>query len=121
MTEGATRSTRPWFATCVFLYGTFVALFVAFVVHRRQGLVEGTVDLNGFGALARNLANGEGFSLGHGPTIRRGPLYPFLGAGVLRVFGSSDPSLPDAVFFRPLIVANCVILGLSCLVVWRLC
>lgn len=120
MTEGAARSPRSWFGAAVFLYGTLVALFVAFVVYRRQGLVEGTVDLNGFGALARNIARGEGFSLGHGPTIRRGPLYPYFGAALLRMFGSDDQSLPDAVFYRPLIVANCVIIGLTCLVVWRL-
>lgn len=121
MTEGAARSPRSWFGAGVFLYGTLVALFVAFVVYRRQGLVEGTVDLNGFGALARNIARGEGFSLGHGPTIRRGPLYPYFGAALLRMFGSDDPSLSEAEFYRPLIVANCVIIGLTCLVVWRLC
>ena len=121
MTEGRARSPRSWFGAGVFLYGTLVALFVAFVVYRRQGLVEGTVDLNGFGALARNIARGEGFSLGHGPTIRRGPLYPYFGAALLRIFGSDDQTLPDAVFYRPLIVANCVIIGLTCVVVWRLC
>ncbi|HEX2674801.1 MAG TPA: glycosyltransferase family 39 protein [Polyangiaceae bacterium] len=120
MTDGAARSNRPWFAACVFLYGTVVAAFVAFVVYRKQGLVDGTVDLNGFGALARNIARGEGFSLGHGPTLRRGPLYPYFGAALLRVFGSDDQSLPDAVFYRPLIVANCMIIGLTCVVVWRL-
>lgn len=121
MTEGAARSTRPWFPAYVFLYGTAVAVFVAFVVYRKQGLVEGTVDLNGFGALARNIARGEGFSLGHGPTLRRGPLYPYFGAALLRLFGSDDPTLPEAVFYRPLIIANCVIIGLTCVVVWRLC
>jgi len=37
------------------------------------------------------------------------------------LFGSDDRTLPDAVFYRPLIVANCVILGVTCVVVWRLC
>jgi len=120
MTNAPVRSPRWWFAAVVFLYGTLVASFVAFVVYRQQGLVEGTVDLNGFGALARNLARGEGFSLGHGPTIRRGPLYPYFGAALLRLFGSDDQTLPDAVFYRPLIVANCIMLGLTCVVVWRL-
>jgi len=120
MTNGTVRSPR-WFAAAVFVYGTLVTTFVAFVIFRRQGVVEGTVDLNGFGALARNIARGEGFTLGHGPTIRRGPLYPYFGAALLRFFGSDDPTLPEAVFYRPLILANCVIVGLTCVVVWRLC
>jgi 4-amino-4-deoxy-L-arabinose transferase-like glycosyltransferase len=121
MTEAPARLSRPWLGAIVFLYGSAVAAFVAFVVYRRQGLVEGTVDLNGFGALARNIALGDGFSLGHGPTTRRGPLYPFFGAALLRLFGTSATDLPEVIFYRPLIVANCLILGLTCCAVWRLC
>lgn len=121
MTVAPARLPRPWLGAIVFCYGSLVAAFFAFVVYGRQGLVEGTVDLNGFGALARSIAQGEGFSLGHGPTTRRGPLYPFLGAALLRLFGSAARGLPEAVFYRPLIVANCVLMGLTCVVVWRLC
>ncbi|HEY0467749.1 MAG TPA: glycosyltransferase family 39 protein [Polyangiaceae bacterium] len=121
MMDVAARLPRSRLSAAIFLYGSLVAAFVSFVVYARQGLVEGTVDLNGFGELARNLARGDGFSLGHGPTIRRGPLYPYFGAALLRLFGSDDSTLPPVVFYRPLLVANCVILGLTCVVVWRLC
>ena len=120
MTDALVRLPRTRLGAAVFIYGTLVAAFVAFVVYRRQGLVEGTVDLNGFGALSRSLAEGKGFSLGHGPTVRRGPLYPFFGALLLRLFGDGSSGLPDAVFFRPLLIANCIIIGLTCVVVWRL-
>lgn len=113
------RSPRRFGELLVPLYGALVGL-VGVLMYRRQDVVEGVVDLNGFGALARNIANGEGFSLGHGPTIRRGPFYPYLGAAILRLFGSSDNSLPDVVYYRPLVFANCVILGLTCFVVFRL-
>jgi 4-amino-4-deoxy-L-arabinose transferase-like glycosyltransferase len=119
----AVRLPRPWLVAIVFIYGSLVAAFLTFVVYQRQGLVWTTVDLNGFGGLARSLAHGEGFSLGrgYGPTIRRGPLYPFFGAALLRLFGADSPDLPEAVFFRPLLLANCVIVGLTCVAVWRLC
>ncbi len=120
MTDGAVRLSRSWLGALVFCYGSLVAAGVAFLVYGRQGLVEGTIDLNGFGALARDIAHGDGFSLGHGPTTRRAPLYPYFGAALLRVFGSDNQGLPDSVFYRPLIAANCLILGFSCLVVWRL-
>jgi len=120
MTNAAERAPRSWLGLAVFLYGTLLAAFVAFVLYRRQGLVEGTIDLNGFGVLSRRIAEGDGFSLGHGPTIRRAPLYPYFGAALLRVFGSGTTGLPDAVLFRPLLIANCVIFGLTTLVVWRL-
>ena len=120
MTNAAERPPRSWLGVAVFLYGTLFAAFVAFVVYRRQGLVEGTIDLNGFGVLSRSIAQGDGFSLGHGPTIRRAPLYPYFGAALLRLFGSGTAGLPDAELFRPLLIANCVIFGLTTTVVWRL-
>jgi len=120
MTDAAGRSPRSWLGAVVFLYGTVLAAFVAFVLYRRQGLVEGTIDLNGFGVLSRSIAQGDGFSLGHGPTIRRAPLYPYFGAALMRAFGSGTQGLPDSVLFRPLLLANCVIFGLTTLVVWRL-
>jgi len=111
---------RPWLALAVFSYGTLVAAVFSFLIYQRQGMVEATIDLNGFGSIARNLAHGDGFSIGYGPTTRRGPLYPYLGAVLLKLFGSDAPGLSDAVFFRPLLIANCVVLGLTCVVVWRL-
>ena len=113
------RLPKSWRVALIVLYGTLVAAFVAFVVYRRQALVEGVIDLNGFGAVARNLAHGEGFSLGHGPTVRRAPVYPFFGAALLQLFGTTNATTP-AELFRPLLIANCVIMGLTCLVVWRL-
>jgi 4-amino-4-deoxy-L-arabinose transferase-like glycosyltransferase len=119
MTNVFERLPKSWRIALIMLYGTLVAAFVAFVVYRRQSLVEGVIDLNGFGAVARNLANGEGFSLGHGPTVRRAPVYPFFGAALLQLFGTTNASV-QAELFRPLLIANCVIMGVTCLVVWRL-
>ena len=64
MMDVAARLPRSRLSAVIFLYGSLVAAFVSFVVYGRQALVEGTVDLNGFGELARNLAHGDGFSLG---------------------------------------------------------
>jgi 4-amino-4-deoxy-L-arabinose transferase-like glycosyltransferase len=104
----------------VFVYGTLVAAAFAFLVYGRQGVIDPAVDLNGFGGIARSLANGDGFSSGAGPTTRRAPLYPLLGGALLAMFGEETPGMTDAVFYRPLIIANCLILGLTCLVVWLL-
>jgi 4-amino-4-deoxy-L-arabinose transferase-like glycosyltransferase len=120
MTRDAGGLSRPWTGAAVFLYGMLVALIFTFLVYTRQGVIEATIDLNGFGAIARNLANGEGFSSGHGPTTRRAPLYPLLGAALLEVFGTDTPGVSDVVLYRPILVANCVMLGLTCLVVWSL-
>jgi predicted DNA-binding transcriptional regulator AlpA len=119
MTNAFERLPKSWRVALIVLYGTLVAAFVAFVVYRRQALVEGVIDLNGFGAVARNLAHGDGFSLGHGPTVRRAPVYPFFGAALLKLFGTTNATVP-AELFRPLLIANCVIMGVTCLVVWRL-
>jgi 4-amino-4-deoxy-L-arabinose transferase-like glycosyltransferase len=104
----------------VFCYGTLIAVLFTFGIYTRQGLIDPTIDLNGFGAIARSVANGDGFSLGVGPTTRRAPLYPLLGAGLLILFGSDNPDLPDAVYYRPILIANCIILGLTCVAVWAL-
>jgi 4-amino-4-deoxy-L-arabinose transferase-like glycosyltransferase len=112
-------STR-WTAAAVFVYGTLVAAAFAFLVYQRQGVIDPAVDLNGFGGIARNLANGDGFSGGNGPTIRRAPLYPLLGGALLAMFSVDTPGMTDAVYYRPIIIANCVILGLTCLAVWML-
>jgi 4-amino-4-deoxy-L-arabinose transferase-like glycosyltransferase len=104
--------------TLVFLYGTLAALAFIFLVYQRQSMVASTVDLNGFGAIARNIADGEGFSAGLGPTIRRAPLYPYLGAAVLTIFGSDDALLSEAQFYRPMLIGNAIFFGLTCVVVW---
>ncbi|HLK36603.1 MAG TPA: hypothetical protein VKU41_07600 [Polyangiaceae bacterium] len=116
----AARPTKRWFALGAFLYGTLAALLVAFVVYRRQDLLETVVDLNGFGKLSRSLARGDGFSLGAGPTIRRAPFYPLLGGFLLHLFGTDTPGASAAALYAPLIVANCVAFGFTCVVVWRL-
>jgi 4-amino-4-deoxy-L-arabinose transferase-like glycosyltransferase len=119
MTVAGRRSQR-WLALAIFSYGMIVAGLVAFVVYRRQGVVGTIVDLNGFGNIARRLANGEGFSQGHGATTRRGPLYPILGAAALTLFGREGSGIPQAELFRPMIVTNCLFFGFTCVVVWAL-
>lgn len=114
------RRFPAWTGLAVLLYGTLVAAVFAFVVYGRQDVIASAVDLNGFGGIARNLANGEGFSSGNGPTTRRAPLYPMIGGALLTMFGTEEAGVSDAVYYRPLIIANCVILGLTCFVVWRL-
>jgi 4-amino-4-deoxy-L-arabinose transferase-like glycosyltransferase len=116
---GAGRSA-VWTGAAVFVYGTLVAAAFAFLVYGRQGVIDAAVDLNGFGGIARSLANGDGFSSGNGPTTRRAPLYPLLGGGLLALFGNETPGIPDTLAYRPIIIANCIILGLTCLVVWAL-
>jgi 4-amino-4-deoxy-L-arabinose transferase-like glycosyltransferase len=104
----------------VFLYGVASAALFAFVIYPRQGLIAAGVDLNGFGELARNLANGQGFSLNFGPTIRRAPLFPALGAVLLTLGGSDATAPPDAVYYRPILIGNCIIFGFTCLVVYKI-
>jgi len=116
----SSRSSTRWTAAAVFVYGTLVAAAFAFLVYGRQGVIDPAVDLNGFGGIARSLANGDGFSSGNGPTTRRAPLYPVIGAALLTAFGQETAGMSDAAFYRPLIIANCIILGLSCVVVWLL-
>ena len=117
MADTASKSNK-WLGLAVFAYGTLAAAAFAFLVYQRQGLVEATVDLNGFGDIARNIRDGNGFSTTLGPTVRRGPFYPMLGAALLWAFGEDGQNIPEAIFYRPMIVANCVIFGLSCAVVY---
>jgi 4-amino-4-deoxy-L-arabinose transferase-like glycosyltransferase len=102
----------------VFLYGTLAALAFVFLFYLRQNVIVATVDLNGFGPIARNIAEGHGFSAGLGPTVRRGPLYPYLGAALLKLFGSDAPLLTEAQLYRPILIGNAIIFGLTCVVVW---
>lgn len=113
------RSLVPWLALAL-VYGTLVGLCFAFGVYARQDIADFVVDLNGFGSIARHLANGEGFSTGNGPTTRRAPLYPLVGAALLRLFANDAPGLPHAEYFRPILVANCFLLGLASVVVFSL-
>jgi 4-amino-4-deoxy-L-arabinose transferase-like glycosyltransferase len=111
-------SRAVWTGAVVFLFGTLCALFVALFVYRSQSIVATTIDLNGFGLLSRNLAAGQGFTFGDGPTVRRAPLYPLLGAALLKGFSSPAAARDASSFYRPLILGNCVIFGLTCLTVW---
>jgi len=120
MTDSPELSRRRWLMVAVFGYGTLAAAIFSFLFYQRQGVVAKVVDLNGFGAIARNIARGDGFSLGYGPTTRRGPLYPFFGAALLKLFGNDAQGLPETVIYRPLLIANCVLFGITCVVVWRL-
>jgi 4-amino-4-deoxy-L-arabinose transferase-like glycosyltransferase len=120
MTGARSDRSRLWTGAAVFLYGTVVASLFTFGLYARQGVIGTTIDLNGFGGIARHLVAGDGFSMGLGPTTRRAPLYPLVGAALLKLFGGGPADASDAVFFRPLLVGNCVILGLSCLAAWLL-
>ncbi|HZX95206.1 MAG TPA: glycosyltransferase family 39 protein [Myxococcales bacterium] len=117
MLEDSRLSSR-WVGAGLFAWGTACAALFAFVLYRSQGLIESTVDLNGFGILSRSLAEGRGFSFGHGPTLRRAPLFPFLAAGLLKLFGGGGGS--DSAIYRPVIAFQCVLLGLTCVVVWTI-
>jgi dolichyl-phosphate-mannose-protein mannosyltransferase len=117
MDDTASNSNK-WLGLAVFVYGSLAAAAFVFLVYHRQALFEATVDLNGFGDIARNIRDGNGFSTAYGPTMRRGPLYPILGAALLWAFGERGQNIPEAIFYRPMIVANCVIFGLTCLVIY---
>jgi 4-amino-4-deoxy-L-arabinose transferase-like glycosyltransferase len=95
----------------LFVLGSVTAALYAFVIYPRQGAIDAVIDLNGFGKLGRHIAAGDGFSLGNGPTIRRAPLYPAFVALLLRVFGYVGP---DGLVYRPVIVAQCLMIGLAC-------
>jgi 4-amino-4-deoxy-L-arabinose transferase-like glycosyltransferase len=116
--QGRVARSHDLIGPAIFLYGTVCAALVAFVIYRAQSLVASPIDVNGFGLLSRNLALGKGLSLGYGPTIRRAPLYPLLGAALLKVFGHYSPGVTDAITYRPILVAQCVVFGLTCLTVW---
>ncbi|MCS6776221.1 MAG: glycosyltransferase family 39 protein [Chloroherpetonaceae bacterium] len=101
----------------LFLFGTLTAALFAFVIYPRQGAIDAVIDVNGFGSLARRIANGEGFSLGYGPTMRRAPLYPAFAALLMLPFGTQGP---PAEVYRPVIAGQCLIFGLSCVVCWTI-
>jgi 4-amino-4-deoxy-L-arabinose transferase-like glycosyltransferase len=116
--QDAGSKYEKWLGFAVFVYGVLASSAFAFLIYRNQSLLDPTVDLNGFGDIARNIKDGNGFSTSLGPTIRRGPFYPMIGAVLLWLFGEDGPNIPEAVLYRPIIVANCVIFGLSCAVVY---
>ena len=116
--EDTASKFNKWLGLAVFVYGTLAAAAFAFLVYRNQTFVEAAVDLNGFGDIARNIRDGNGFSTAFGPTVRRGPLYPMIGAALLWAFGEDGPNIPEAIVYRPIVIANCVIFGLSCAVVY---
>jgi Dolichyl-phosphate-mannose-protein mannosyltransferase len=117
MDNTASKSDK-WLGLAVFVYGTLAAAAFAFLVYQRQDIIQATVDLNGFGDIARNIRDGNGFSATYGPTVRRAPFYPMLGAALLWAFGEDGRNIPEAILYRPMIVANCVFFGLACVVVY---
>jgi 4-amino-4-deoxy-L-arabinose transferase-like glycosyltransferase len=119
-TTAASRRRNFWIHAAVFAYGALIAAIFAFVVYRSSVLVASTIDVNCFGQLARNVLQGKGFSFGYGPTIRRGPFYPLLAAGLLKLFGRDPHAFPDAAFYAPVLAANCLFFGATCLVVYSL-
>ena len=117
VTAPETVSPSPRIALLLFLLGALTAALWAFVVYPRQGAVSAIADLNGFGALGRRIAAGDGFSLGNGPTLRRAPLYSFLVAILLKIFGNDGP---ESVVYRPVFVAQCLVVGGTCVAVWAI-
>jgi 4-amino-4-deoxy-L-arabinose transferase-like glycosyltransferase len=111
---------RAWMPLAVCAYGILVACAFAFVFYRRQGLLDPAINLNAFGTIARHIAHGDGFSQGHGATMRRAPLYPGLGGALLAILGRDGPGLSQLEIYWPIIAANCIIFGGTCVVVWRL-
>lgn len=113
--EQAPASRRV--ALALFLLGSFTAALWAFVIYPRQGAVTAIIDLNGFGALGRHIAAGDGFSLGNGPTLRRAPLYSTLVALLLKIFGNNGP---ENVVYRPVMAAQCLVVGGTCVTAWAI-
>ncbi len=119
--DSANPKSFQWVGLGVFLAGCAVAALFAFVIYPRQGMIEANLDVNGYGGLARYIFRGEGFSQGSGPTLRRAPLYPYFVALLLRLFQHNpDPNLPERLFYRPVLVAQCLLVGCNCLAVWTL-
>ena len=105
----------------LFLAGFLVAAIFAFIIYPRQGMIEATVDVNGYGGLARFIRRGQGFSQNFGPTLRRAPLYPYFVATLLKLFRSNaEAGLPERLLYRPVFVANCILVGFNCVAVWTL-
>jgi len=99
---------RP--AALVFTLGFAAALLWTFLLFPRFTLVERAFDMNGYGAIGENIYRGNGFSLGHGPTLRRAPLYPALVAGVSALFGSQTRE-----HHAPILALQCLFAGFTCL------
>ena len=119
--DSANPKSFRWIGLGVFLAGCAVAALFAFVIYPRQGMIEANLDVNGYGGLARYIFRGEGFSQGGGPTLRRAPLYPCFVAILLRLFQHNpDPNLPERLFYRPVLTAQCLLVGFNCLAVWTL-
>src|SRR5437867_3550363 len=113
---GPPRSAEPMLTRAdvgLFALGAAVSAAYALVLYSRQTFIQPTIDLNGFGKIGRSLAEGRGFSLGYGPTLRRAPLYPGLVAAILLLTGYS-PAMSDAVAYRPVVIVQCCLVGLCC-------
>src|SRR5258708_23821809 len=108
------RITAVGYGVAVFILGLLTSSLYAFVIYPRQHTLEPCIDLNGFGVLSRHLASGEGFTLGYGPTLRHAPLYPGLAAILLKIFGNYSSDIPDAIAYRPILAAQCLVFGLTC-------
>ncbi len=105
----------------IFVAGFLVAALFAFVIYPRQSVIEANIDVNGYGALSQYIARGEGFSQSAGPTLRRAPLYPYFVAGLLRLSPHNlDSLLPQRILYRPILFAQCLMVGFTCLAVWTL-
>jgi hypothetical protein len=99
----------------LFLFGSLMAALYTFVLFPRQSAIAGAIDVNRLGEIARHVAAGDGFSQGWGPTVRRAPLFPAFAGAIIHFSGWQGP---DAVVFRPVQAAQCLVLGLTCVVVW---
>jgi 4-amino-4-deoxy-L-arabinose transferase-like glycosyltransferase len=105
------RAVTRW-ALFIFLIGLTTALLWTFIVLPWFAPIARDLDVNGLGGIGVRLANGEGFSLGHGPSVRRAPIYPLLVAGVVWVFGF-DPAHPQRSYL-PVFILQCLFAALTC-------
>src|SRR5258708_39213654 len=103
------RVPAAGYGVAVFILGLLTSSLYAFVIYPRQHTLEPCIDLNGFGRLSRNIALGEGFTLGQGPTLRRAPLFPAWAAGILKIFDNYDSDVPDEIAYRPVLAVQCLL------------
>ncbi|MCL5284013.1 MAG: glycosyltransferase family 39 protein [Armatimonadetes bacterium] len=109
------RGRERFAAVVVFCVGLLTALLFTFVIYPHQQTIHQVLDLNHFGQIGINLYEGKGFSLGDGPTIRRGPLYPGIVALVFEIFGYRNQSS-----YLPVFLLQCLFNGLTCLLAYAI-
>ncbi len=117
------HSTAPWRRPEVLLSILAFGLRVAYMLAERTYEFSSTHNHFAFGfetgSIAGAIARGEGFSspfgMPSGPTAWIGPVYPYLLAGIFKVFGLFSTESAIAI-----LTVNCLFGGLTCWVIFRL-